>query len=229
MAEPNNCSVEFRIDADKFASFGDQQTKSVVEEEMLAAVSRTGGLVIPAEALALYRISQQLSSGARILEFGSYMGASTVAIGHSILGRGIELYCVDTWHDYQGQGFFDHALVGTTATDYDVFSIFQTNTNFLGEQLRVLKGTTKQFSTFLPTAHFELIFIDAAHDYENVKQDVHIAFRAIKPGGIICGHDYHSDGVGVVQAVNELVADSPQLSPKGLIPGTSIWYAVKHS
>lgn len=228
MTELNNSNCALRINAAEFQFFGDQQTKTGAEEAMLAAVSRTGGLVIPSEALALYRISQQLPSGARILEFGSYLGASTVAIGHSILGRGIELYCVDTWHDYRGQGFFDHALAGTTATDYDIYSRFQKNTDFLGEQLRVLKGTTQQFSNFLPTGLFELIFIDAAHDYESVKQDVHIAFRAIKPGGLICGHDYHSDGIGVVQAVNELVADSPQLSPKGLIPGTSIWYAVKH-
>jgi predicted O-methyltransferase YrrM len=223
---PNNCNCAIQITAEDFTLFGDPQTHSVAEERMLTAVAATGGLVIPAEALVLYRISQHLTSGARVLEMGSYLGASTVALGHSILNRGIELYCIDPWRDYQTQGFFDHTLAGTTTTDKDIFARFQFNTSFLGEQLRILKGTTEQFRHFLPSGFFDLIFIDAAHDYESVKQDVLMACKAIMPGGIMCGHDYHSDGAGVVQAVNELIADTAQFSSKGLIPGTSIWYAI---
>jgi predicted O-methyltransferase YrrM len=214
------------------SSIGDNQPASRSEEAMLAAVGRTGGLIIPAEALALHRLCQRIPDKGRILEIGSYLGASTTAMGHAIQGRGIEMYCLDCWHDYQGQGFFEHALAGTAATDRDILSRFLKNTGFLGEQLRILKGTSVQFRDLLPTGFFDLIFIDAAHDYENVKQDIRIAFKAIKPGGIICGHDYHSDGDGVLEAVNQLIADADDIHIKGVIKGTSIWYsaieAVRH-
>jgi hypothetical protein len=52
------------------------------------------------------------------------------------------------------------------------------------------------------------IYIDAAHDYKSVKQDLDIAFCKVKNGGIIAGHDYHRWGkygkrFGVLEAVNE--------------------------
>lgn len=208
------------------SSIGDNQFASNAEAEMLAAVTQTGGLIVPAEAIALYRLCQRVPTGGRVLEIGSYLGASTTAIGHAILGRGIELYCLDCWHDYQAQGFFGHTLAGTGATDQSIFSRFQANTSFLGEQLRILKGTSAQFRSFLPASFFDLIFIDAAHDYESVKEDIRIAFKAIAPGGIICGHDYHSDGEGVLKAVNQLIADVDAITVKGTIRGTSIWYSV---
>lgn len=225
VTEPNDYRCSTRIGTEEFASLGDHPSTSGAEETMLAAVARTGGLIIPAEAIALYRLCQRVPEKGRILEIGSYLGASTTAIGHAIQGRGVELYCLDCWHDYQAQGFFGHTLAGTGATDQSIFSRFQANTSFLGEQLRILKGTSAQFRNFLPAGFFDLIFIDAAHDYESVKQDIQIAFKAIVPGGIICGHDYHSEGIGVIRAVDELIYQATTISLKGVIPGTSIWYA----
>lgn len=50
---------------------------------------------------------------------------------------------------------------------------------------------------------FDLVFIDAAHDYESVYADI-LAWRPlVRPGGILCGHDINWDGVQ--QAVEELV------------------------
>ena len=50
--------------------------------------------------------------------------------------------------------------------------------------------------------------------------------RALAPGGLLLGHDYHSDGHGVVAAVNQVIYESRNITVKGIIPGTSIWYAV---
>lgn len=213
-------------DSNVFATLASSAAISVAEADMLTAVSRTGGLVTPAEALTLYRLCQRLPGQARILEIGSYLGASTTAIGHAILGKESELYCLDCWHDYNSQGFFDHALAGTTSTDYDILGRFLHNTAFLGQTLRVLKGAVAQFSTLLPDGFFDLIFIDGAHDYASVMFDILLGLRVLKPGGLLCGHDFHSDGIGVIQAVNELIADETGIQIKGVVPETSIWYAV---
>ena len=55
-----------------------------------------------------------------------------------------------------------------------------------------------------------MIFIDAGHSYEEVKQDI-LAWRPLlREGGILCGHDLYKDGPyhpGVKQAVDELIVN----------------------
>jgi predicted O-methyltransferase YrrM len=51
--------------------------------------------------------------------------------------------------------------------------------------------------------HFDIVYIDAAHEYEPVKADIAAWLSKVKVGGIICGDDYVSGWPGVVQAVNE--------------------------
>lgn len=59
-------------------------------------------------------------------------------------------------------------------------------------------------------------YIDAMHDYPNVKADIQAWIRKIRPGGWIGGHDYdfyHPGHVGVVEAVNELLGGPQERFP----------------
>ena len=47
------------------------------------------------------------------------------------------------------------------------------------------------------------MFIDAAHDYENVKLDIQHWLPKVRVGGIIAGHDYDPRWEGVIKAVDE--------------------------
>jgi predicted O-methyltransferase YrrM len=47
----------------------------------------------------------------------------------------------------------------------------------------------------------DFVFIDAAHEYEFVKEDIAAWYPKVKPGGLFAGHDYN--WTGVHKAVSE--------------------------
>lgn len=53
-------------------------------------------------------------------------------------------------------------------------------------------------------ASLDFVYIDACHDYENVKNDISLYLPKIKNGGIIAGHDYCQDFPGTIAAVDEI-------------------------
>lgn len=49
----------------------------------------------------------------------------------------------------------------------------------------------------------DFVYIDALHDYESVKKDIHGWYPKVRTGGILAGHDYTSTHQGVINAVDE--------------------------
>jgi hypothetical protein len=50
---------------------------------------------------------------------------------------------------------------------------------------------------------FDIIYIDASHDYESIKRDIKLWYPKVKQNGFICGDDYINGWPGVIKAVNE--------------------------
>jgi predicted O-methyltransferase YrrM len=196
------------------------------ERAMLESLRGIEGLMLEKEALALFRMCKRLPDKARILEIGSYQGGSTLAIGHAISGSKIELYCLDPWSNYLDQGDFADFERSKISDDFRIINNFIKNTAFIGDNLRMLRGKTSAFAELLEGKGFNFIFIDGAHDYDSVRYDIKVAFSALKPGGFVCGHDYHSEGHGVVRAVNELISGVPSIENFGKFDETHIWFGI---
>lgn len=81
-------------------------------------------------------------------------------------------------------------------------------TNLFADRRNVVRAnSTAAASIARDTA--DLVFIDAAHDYASVKQDIEAWHPLVRPGGILCGHDYgHRRYTGVKQAVDEFALDN---------------------
>lgn len=70
----------------------------------------------------------------------------------------------------------------------------------------------------------DLIFIDALHDYEHVKQDIALWWPKVRIGGILAGHDFNHKWPGCERAV----AESFDLMQVGVAPD-SVWFVMKVS
>jgi len=70
------------------------------------------------------------------------------------------------------------------------------------------KGISWEVADDFPDWMFDLVYIDAAHDYESVKKDIEAWWPKVGPGRVLAGHDYavcEKNNFGVIEAVDEFV------------------------
>lgn len=156
-----------------------------------------------------------------IAEIGSWQGRSTRAMADNTTAT---IYAVDTW---AGSGKEHELELAGKDTDW-LFNQFVAN---IGEEhlrephhVRICRDENASlfYADYLGNGtyqkKFEMIFIDAAHDYESVKADI-LAWRPLlTTGGLLCGHDFDGGRPGVVQAVRELCGNQ-KMAGAG-----SIWF-----
>ncbi len=81
-------------------------------------------------------------------------------------------------------------------------------------RVTIREGLSHEMLKTFQDGYFDLIYVDADHGYQAVKQDAEVAARKIRPSGIVVFNDYimfdHLAGApyGVVPAVNELVVNA---------------------
>jgi hypothetical protein len=58
------------------------------------------------------------------------------------------------------------------------------------EVVRPLRGYSVPMAHMIPNASLDLVYVDAAHDYRNARNDVLAYWPKLKPGGVMAGHDF---------------------------------------
>lgn len=106
----------------------------------------------------------------------------------------LTLYMVDSWQKHgdfgaiEMENFYKHA---------------RTATSFAASRAKPIKKTSAEAAKDFANMSLDFAFIDADHNYMSVRQDIHTWLPKIKPGGILCGHDYGDARFGVGKAVDE--------------------------
>lgn len=145
-------------------------------------------------------LAEQASRCKTIVEIGSWTGASTRAMAENTSGV---VYAVDTW---EGTDWESYAHVLGDKSKEWLFEEFTKNMVGLPEgRVIPIRMLSVDGAAFLKKKKFDMIFIDATHDYANVKADILEWRPLLNKGGLLCGHDYTNEFPGLVKAVHELI------------------------
>lgn len=184
-------------------------------------IDQNEGWLLPNQAFLLYAVASHLKG--KLVEIGSWKGRSASVFSLATEKEDVDIYCVDTW-----QGSEEHKDIDTS----NLLNEFKKNLTKINslERINIQRGPSIEISKIHEDNSCDIIFIDAAHDYDNVKADILAWYPKLKSNGIMIGHDYPdpsaNDFQGLKDAVNEEVRDKKELFKDfGFLSG--IWGAIK--
>lgn len=126
----------------------------------------------------------ELSNGQKIvIEIGTGRGHFTQIILESISQEG-HLFTIDPFDGRSG-GPEHEKIPGEV-----LFAEVQRRLSLYKDRYTIIVGLSEMVSRLFSECSLDMVFIDAAHDYESVRTDIMSWLPKIKEGGVICGHDY---------------------------------------
>ncbi|KAF2324937.1 hypothetical protein P3X46_003586 [Hevea brasiliensis] len=144
-----------------------------------------------------------------IIEVGTFLGASALHMAELTrkLGLNSHILCID---DFRGWPGFRDRFKYIDMVNGDVMLLYQfmQNVIYTNATKSVLPVPFSSGSALEKLCEWgvysDLIEIDAGHDFNSAWADINRAYRILRPGGVIFGHDYFTgaDNRGVRRAVN---------------------------
>jgi len=144
-----------------------------------------GFLSSPCQEEWLYHAAKEIAGVedmGNILEVGSFMGRSTSCLAFACMCTKCRVHVVDLFH-----------LDAHTDLPKEYENIFRANMERLGltEYIQIHRGRSSEFGQF-DFGRIGMLFIDASHEYEDVKSDFYMYSRHVCTGGWIVLHDVFS-------------------------------------
>jgi beta-1,4-mannosyl-glycoprotein beta-1,4-N-acetylglucosaminyltransferase len=184
---------------------GELTRDEIINNPKIAKARACDGFMSEAELLWL---AEQAAKAKTVIEIGSWHGRSSRALADNLPDNG-RLFCVDHWAGSAVERNTNHQSAAWNDGDH-AFLEFSDN---LSDHIQSGKVIPVRMSSKNASAWFkkqgikaDLIFIDAGHTYEEVKEDIGLWKDVVFENGILSGHDYnYTDGMwaGVTQAVDE--------------------------
>ncbi len=144
-------------------------------------------------------VIMSLSDNSKCVEIGSWKGKSAAYTCEQIIKskKKIHLDCIDTW-----EGGVEHKGFPNLDRLYDIFI---RNMKPFEKYYTPIRMSSMEAVQLYEDESVDFIFIDASHEYEDVKDDINYWFPKLKKGCIISGDDYNNSYFpGVAKAVDEI-------------------------
>ncbi|WP_193182346.1 class I SAM-dependent methyltransferase [Nisaea sediminum] len=129
---------------------------------------------------------------ARILEIGSYEGASACFVVQKLADeQSIEIHCIDTW---EGSVETKERDMGAVERRFDQNMKIVTEAAAREVKLTKHKGRSDRILARLLTegyaSYFDLVYVDGSHQAPDVLCDAVLGFRLCRTGGVMVFDDY---------------------------------------
>ena len=121
----------------------------------------------------------------RVVEVGSWQGRSAYVLASLCRDRGARLYCLDTFRGCPGRPL---SIYAEAERDPDFIRHIRANLAEFGTTVEIVPGDSQV--TFREIGSCDLVFLDGDHDSPGFDADVANAWSRLRPGGILCGHNF---------------------------------------
>lgn len=162
----------------------------------------------------IWLLKNQCRPGPTAVEVGVWRGENAERLLRAV--DDLFLYMVDNYDPVGSSSDMFEAAVEPKAVIEEAL----TRTQFAKDRCQMLVMSSAD-ATRQILSGVDLVFLDAGHSYEDVKNDIELWLPKVRMGGVLCGHDYNGRGdkegtYGVKRAVDERFGSRVQTRP-GLI------------
>lgn len=177
-------------------------TTDDVNPDRLSALAELQGLIAPATGLRLLELAREVPKHHAIVELGAFKGKSTCYLAEGArLGNGAHVFSIDAWD------------LPTNLRGKHGYTDPETYRRYLQQIADMELGayiTTIQALSYAPAEGWGqpvgLLFIDASHEFKDVRHDYLSWERHVVDGGIVAFDDYATRrNPGVTKWVDHLV------------------------
>jgi predicted O-methyltransferase YrrM len=166
-----------------------------------------GGLVSQDLEHVYTLLKTLLKPNIKVAEIGVWTGKTTVLLGTAVKPFEGEVYSIDHFQGqiediYECPDFIikqnlqnskiepSNVILKSAKTIIPSIFIENMKINGLQNTVTLIQKPSIEASKDFKDEYFDFIFIDAGHDYLNVKNDLDSWYPKLKVGGIIAGHDF---------------------------------------
>jgi hypothetical protein len=159
--------------------------------------------------------------GSHFVEVGTWKGMSAAFMCVEIInsGKKIRFDCVDPWtgseEHQKGKMYEDKDVLNGT-----LYETFLKNMEPVKGHYNPIKLPSVDAAKLYEDESLDFVFIDGAHDYDNVRKDIEAWLPKVKKGKMLTGHDWSVGGV------KRAVTDTLPLNEISLIRGIC-WVYIK--
>ena len=145
---------------------------------------------------------QQIDIGGVFVEVGSWKGKSVSYIAVEIInsGKDIKCYAVDTWN-----GSKEHQN-DISVISNSLYELFLDNSEPVKNVVVPVRKSSLEAAKDFSDGSIDVVYLDASHEYDDVKDDILAWLPKVKQGGILAGHDYTWESVK--RAVDETLGEN---------------------
>jgi len=142
--------------------------------------------------------------GMIVADIGSWVGGSAAVLAKVAQRNEGVVFCIDKWEGSPG------TETEEMAKKVDVYQVFRERMIMSGfwSTIRPMVMYSSSAASIFRDGILDLVFIDADHRHEFVKQDILNWLPKLKDGGILCGHDIFKKYSSYEQEIREVIDNS---------------------